>query len=225
MGTGLVQGDGVLLRKTAEHPGSQVVVRMGFLPDAELDPGEIVPAQQIDDALEPVVASGAALAADSQPPGVEGDVVNEHQQPLHRDLVVFQRIPHALTGQVHIGRGLEQQHPVPAEGGGAGEALELDPLELAAQRTGQGVHRPEAGVVPGVLILLAGVTQADDQVLRRAAGRWCLFEKHGSNGPFLRISDGTPQGRDRHFPTPPAAAVFRVFVRSQLKSGETGWSS
>ena len=94
---GLFQRLALFLGEPTQHPVCQIIVGMGLFPHAQLHPGKIVPAQQIDDILEPVVTAGTALAADAQPSRCQGDVITDHQQFFHRDLVELHGIPHRFT--------------------------------------------------------------------------------------------------------------------------------
>ena len=69
------QSLGVLRGELAQHPGSQVVVRVGLGPYADADPGETVASQPGNDAFQAVVAPCRAGRPDPQLAGVLGDVV------------------------------------------------------------------------------------------------------------------------------------------------------
>ena len=69
------QSLGVLGRELAQHPGSQVVVRVGLGPYTNADAGKAVASQPGDDALQTVVAPCRAGRPDAQLAGILGDVV------------------------------------------------------------------------------------------------------------------------------------------------------
>ncbi len=56
----LVDGLSVLPLELAQHPVGHVVVGVGLLAHAHLDPGELVGAQVLDDVLQAVVPPGGA---------------------------------------------------------------------------------------------------------------------------------------------------------------------
>ena len=63
---GLCDGLEILPGEFGEHPVGHVVVWVGLLAHPDLDPGELVGTQVLDDALEAVMTPGGAALADAQ---------------------------------------------------------------------------------------------------------------------------------------------------------------
>ncbi len=104
---GGVQGFAVRRGEGGEDPVGQVVVGMGLLAHADLHPGELVRAGEINDVLHAVVAAVAALAADPQPPGIQVDVVEEDQGALRGQVIKRHGLLDGLAAEVHERGGLE----------------------------------------------------------------------------------------------------------------------
>ena len=109
------------------------------------------------------MTAGAAVGTDAESARLQGDVIKHHNDPLGRDVIVSAQLQHAAAGEVHKGLRLEKKQLLSAISALAVKTLEFHPVDLAAQFFGKFVDGTETGVVPGALILLAGVAQTDDQ--------------------------------------------------------------
>ena len=130
----------------------------------------------LDDIFQPVVPSCGALCPDTQPAQGQGGVVGPHQHMVRGNFIKVRRRAHRLPGQVHIGDGLHHQHLFPGNGEDIGQCLEFQPLDGLVLPPGHLVGHHVAHVVPGVLVPVPWIAQADQQPAHAAR---VLFEKHG----------------------------------------------
>ena len=81
-------GHGLAVRggQLAQHPGGQVVLRVGLGADANADAAEILGAQAGDDAFQPVMAARRAVGSDTQVARLLGDVVAQYDDVVGGDL-------------------------------------------------------------------------------------------------------------------------------------------
>ena len=140
---------------------------MRLFADADLDAREILAAEMVDDVFQPVLAACRALRAHAQCTHVERNIVRQHNDPFGRDLVKRRCSVHRLAGQVHEGLRLEEEHALAAQHPLAHERLELHPVDLLPGARTVAFQRAEARIVPGVIVLAAGIAQPDDQPLGR----------------------------------------------------------
>jgi hypothetical protein len=109
--------------------------------------------------IEPVVPGGAAAGLHLDLERGEVELVVEHGQRIHLELVEAQRLRHSAAAFVHERRRLEQQHA------DAGDAAFLQPaLELLLHRAERmhlrdDVERHEADIVPLHRVLRTGIAE------------------------------------------------------------------
>src|SRR5690606_13327095 len=108
-----------------------------------------------------VMAAGTAADLDAYLAGGKVELVVEHDDIRGGDLVEAHRFADRLTGKVHEGLGLEQQHLLVIEATLGDEALELLRPGREGAAAGDSVHRQKTDIVPVVLIFGAGIAEAD----------------------------------------------------------------
>ena len=99
----------------------------------------------------------AALAADPQLARLQGNVVENHDDLLCRQLVKPHGLRHRLAAQVHKGLGLHQQHPPASQHGVGAQGFIFQPVEPHAAASGDLVQHQKTGVVPGIFIFSARI--------------------------------------------------------------------
>ena len=114
--------------------------------------------------LEAVVSGVAATLAQADGAEWQGDVVDEHQQAVERQLLVVHPEAHGRAAEVHVCGGLEH-HQLAVLDAHAGHGAVAAALESCAARVGghQLVGYHEAGVVAGADVLGADVAQSHYQ--------------------------------------------------------------
>ena len=147
----------------AEHEVGELVEPGGHGPDADPEPGVVLPLERALDALEAVVPAGRARAAQPEPAQRQGDVVHQNQQ-VAAGIEVRKATERreSRAAPVHVGLRLEQAtgRPVPASLAPPGPARRGEGAEPPAR--GQVVGQSKPGVVPGLVVLRAGVAQPHD---------------------------------------------------------------
>ena len=132
--------------------------------DAHPDPGEILCPQVLDNGLQSVVSARAALQPDAELPLLEVDVVGDHNDLLRLHLVEIRGRPQTLPGIVHIGLGLQKDHPLPGENSLSAEREMLLFIYPDPHPVRQRVDHVEADVVARILILSPGIPEACNDV-------------------------------------------------------------
>ena len=141
----------------------QILVGMGLAAHTDLHPGEGLGTHLRDDGLDAVVSAGGAVGTDPQPSGNQGDVVEQDDDPLGRNIEISGQLQYAAAGQVHVGQGFQQKQFLSVIGGLAVDALELAFVYLAVQVFRQNIQAAETHIVTGVGVILSGVAQAHDE--------------------------------------------------------------
>ncbi len=141
----------------------QILLGVGFAADTDLDSGEILTSHFGNDGFDAVVPAGRAIGADPQTARHQRYIVKQNDDPLGRDMEVSTQLQHTAAGQVHIGQRLQKQQLAATVIYLTVQALKLSLIHLAAQLAGQNIQCPKTAVVPGLLIFLAGVAQANDE--------------------------------------------------------------
>ena len=75
MADGVLHGFVLLRGEFPQHPGRQIVVRVGLFPHPQLYPGKLLAAGAFDDTAHPVVSPVSAFAADAKLSRFQGNVV------------------------------------------------------------------------------------------------------------------------------------------------------
>ena len=109
------------------------------------------------------MSSGRTLGPNPQPSGSQGDIVKQDDNSLGRNLKEGGQLHHGLTGQIHIGLGLEKVQLDAIVGCLGVKPLKFQLIHLGVQLSGQNVQGPEAAVVPGTFIFLTGIAKANDE--------------------------------------------------------------
>ena len=81
--------------------------------DAEADAAVLLRAEQFGDVLQSVMPAGAPLRAHPEGSERQGDVIDDDQQILTRNLLRVEPVADGLARKVHVGRGLEQHQRMP----------------------------------------------------------------------------------------------------------------
>ena len=145
----------------------------GHGPDADPEAGVVLPLKRALDALEAVVAARRARAAQTELPHGEGDVVDQHQQ-VGGGVEVRKRAERreSRAAPVHVRLGLEHDDRTALD-----RPFHL-PRALATREgaeppaRGEVVRQSKPGIVPGFVVLRAGVSQPHDGAQRlRPSGR------------------------------------------------------
>ena len=158
----------------------------------------------------------AALGADADAPGFQGNVVEEHDDVLRWDFIEGHGLLNALAGEVHKRGGLKQQHVFSRNLHGGGQPLELQAVNGGARLLRDAVNGHKAAGVACVFIFGAGIAQPGDNVFYRSrSGSGGFFLKktaniHGGNpfsGTVPEQSRGTAGTARRHAKEPHIACV------------------
>ena len=128
------------------------------------------------------MAPGGAAAPDPKAAGLQRNIIAEDQHPLRRQPVKPDRLGHRIPGQVHKGLRQQQHQLLPPVGTLTHAPLKLHPVQWTSQATGQGLHGPESGVMPGPVILPPRISQTHNQPI----GRW--FGKQHQNRLEMEVS-------------------------------------
>ena len=133
------------------------------LADTDFHPGELVGVQLINNALDAVVSTGGAAFSHPEAACGQIQVVKDYDDALGRHLVGACQVAHRFAGQVHIGLGLYQHQGFAGIISAGDQRFALGGANGAgAQTLCQQVKGKEPGIMPGCLVLSAGVAQADD---------------------------------------------------------------
>ena len=92
----------------AQHPIGQVEFGIGLGANADLDPGEALGANFLDDGLDAVVTTGGAVGTNTQTSRCQGNVIEHDDNPGRRDVEVSTELKHRTAGQIHVGLGLQE---------------------------------------------------------------------------------------------------------------------
>ena len=130
--------------------------------DAELQTG-IALTDELGDVLQTVVTAVAALASQTQGAHGKREVVDDDEEVLGGDVLLLQPVAHGIAAEVHEGGGLEQRDLCVLHTHVGHEAVALV-FPHGACRTGKGVYHAKSDVVACAVVLIARVTQADNQV-------------------------------------------------------------
>ena len=105
------------------------------------------------------------------------------------------RLPHRLTGEVHIGHRLHQQNLFSPDLQGVGEGAVLELLDGYPSPLRQLIGYLKAHIVPGVVVLFTDVAKAHYQPGYAAR---CPSEKHGYHLTGLQHcrKGGVPAGQN-----------------------------
>ncbi len=131
-------------------------------PYSELQAGKFVFSEVLEDGLDAVVAASGSLFPEAERAEGQGDVVVDDQHLGGRPLVEREDLLDRPPAQIHESLRFEQERA------GAGELGEValplrDGLEFRTGCHGEAVQEHETHVVAGVLVLPAGIAEADDQ--------------------------------------------------------------
>src|SRR5690606_10183387 len=195
-----------------------------IIADAEAQPGVFLGADERIDAGQPIVAAGATLGPDADGAERQGQVVGDHQEAVHRNVLLVQPVAYRLAAEVHVRAGLDQHER-------AALVPELRAIAIAGRREdhpghlGQRIEHLEADVVPCADIFRPGIAQAHDQVFhgaqRKRPPTWSgVFSQKVSTVRQERAWD--------HFFLPWAAASAPssfFFVRRTASTTSVGFSS
>ena len=116
-----------------------------------------------DNILQPIVPSGTALLADPQLAHIQADIIGDHHQLSgHIYLVVVRYLPDALSAQIHISEGLNQNDFLSVNITLADNRLMLSLQHGYLVFLRNLLYDPEADIMPGILIFSARIAQARD---------------------------------------------------------------
>lgn len=113
-----------------------------------------------------------------------------------RNLEEIRQSGGGLTTAVHEGSGDQQTNRFAFEGKGAGKAeIFLVFRKENALATSQGVHIPDAGIVAGVLVFAARITQAYDQSNRFRHSHSASYSSPAASSPSPSPSSSSAEAR------------------------------
>ena len=129
--------------------------------DSHFQTGKTITTQMLDDRLDPVVPSCRALFPETQMPERQRDIIVSDEDIADVPFMKGDELPHRASAQVHESLRFHQDRPV-------GELREVRlPLRLCFENSPflrrDSVEQHKADVVPGILVLPAGISEADDQ--------------------------------------------------------------
>jgi hypothetical protein len=155
----------LLGRKFPEHMAHHVSRLAGADPD--LEPGEKIRAEMLDERLDAIVAASRSLLAKTQRAEWQRRVIVDHQDFLRLPFVKRGERAHRPTAEVHESLRLGQQRAVREL---RQMALPLGSgLENRSPGGSQPVQQHETHIVAGFLILPSGISEADDETEGHAA--------------------------------------------------------
>jgi hypothetical protein len=151
----------LLQRRPVQHVFRHGIPVAGVA-DADAQAPVVVRRQPGRDVLQPVVAGGAAALLHLHRARREIELVVRHQDVGGRDLEEAREHLHRPPARVH--EVLRQHQPGAARLVAADQRLELGVLAQRRVRLRrEALDQPEAGVVPGGLVAVARVAEADDE--------------------------------------------------------------
>ena len=112
-----------------------------------------------DDIFQTVVSAGRPFPPDAKIPCGQVHLIGHNEHMLRRDLIEAGGLAHRLSGQVHIGLGLHEQHPLAADSGHRREGFEFDPVDTHAVERFRPVSGHKPGIVAGLCIFRSGISQ------------------------------------------------------------------
>jgi hypothetical protein len=142
--------------------------------DSEPESGDVFGREFPEDIGEAFLAAGGSGGAPAEFSEREVQVVADDEDVLRVDLKVPRELDDGVTAEVHEGQGFDEQNF-----GGVLEAFldfRLKP-ELGSRSIPAGCefgNDIEANIVSGFCILLAGISEPDDQLHGRVPGLLCL---------------------------------------------------
>ena len=146
-----------------EFPEHEVggVPLLGDGANSESESRELLGAEFGDQALEAVMAAGAAFGAQSKLAHFQGKLVDDAQDVLGFDLVLPAQVDEGFAGEVHKGLWLDEVDLIVAPSFGREFHVALSSPGGRVPALSQKIQDHEADVVSSVLIAGAGVSQAD----------------------------------------------------------------
>src|SRR5260221_963097 len=136
--------------------------------DAQAQAPVIVRAEALRDVLQAVVPGDAAALLELRRARQEIELVVHHQDLGGRDLEESREHLHRMPARVH--EALRQHQPGTVAGEPPHQRLVLAVLaQRHARLHGEALHQPEAGVVARAFVLLAWISQADNEPDRPGA--------------------------------------------------------
>ena len=164
-----------------EHPVGKIVVGVWLRSDAHLYSREHIGTRKVNYALDPVMASVAALSAYTQLARLKRNIVEHDDSTLRRNFIEAHCLCHRFAAVVHKGRGLHDKAALSGYHRVAGQRLEAQLLAVELVFFAKSVYCHESDVMAGAFVLRSWVAQTAYDVLdctlrRRSSFRFEFFE-------------------------------------------------
>ena len=131
--------------------------------DTHAQSGIVLPYQLLN-VSQSVVSAIRAVALQPEGPERQSHVVTDHKQPLLVDILLVQPVAHSIATEVHK-RGRLQHDDLPALQRRLSDKAIAFVLKNDIGRLCKSVQYHKSGVVSGLGILVAGITQTHNQKL------------------------------------------------------------
>ena len=147
-------------RKLAEHVADHFAGLAAT--DADFKARKDIGPEMLNDGFDPIVTTRRAFFAEAERAERQGDIVVDDQHLFGWPLVEGEDLVNGAAAQVHKRLRFQQNRAAAGEFGEVALPLRSR-LESRAFCGGQAIQYHESHVVAGVLVLLAGVAEADDE--------------------------------------------------------------
>ena len=131
--------------------------------DTHAQSGIVLPYQLLN-VSQSVVSAIRAVALQPEGPQRQSHVITDHKQPLLVDILLVQPVAHSIATEVHK-RGRLQHNDLPALQRRLSDKAIAFVLKNDIGRLCKSVQYHKSGVVSGLGILVAGITQTHNQKL------------------------------------------------------------
>ena len=89
--------------EVGKHPIGKILLLVRFSAHADLYSGKILTTQFLDQGFDSVVTAGRAIATYAKATYREGNVIEQYDNTLRRNVKIITELLHGSAGQIHIG--------------------------------------------------------------------------------------------------------------------------
>ncbi len=163
---------------------------MRFCAHTDLDPGKVLTTQFLDNGLNAVVTAGGTIGPDAKSSGLQGNIIEQNDDPLGRDIIICTQLQDTPAGQIHKSLGFQQKQFCTLIGNLTVQSLKLTFINLAAEILSQQIDGHKTAVVAGMLILLAWIAKTNNQPAFRSFSTKHSLEQIGNRGATVNMRNG-----------------------------------
>jgi hypothetical protein len=154
------------LAETGEYPIGKVVIGVRLGADADFNAGEVVVLQVIDDISHTVLTAVGALASYAHFAGLKADIVAYNYDVFGGNLIKICCVAYCLTAEIHKGLRFEKKTSSAFDSAFAYKGFELELVDFNAVFLGENVYADKACIMAGEFILLSGVAQTNNHIIK-----------------------------------------------------------